>query len=199
MLNNYLNELFGRKKKNPEDEYEYVYVNDKSLPNPYNFRRIKLDPKITKADIEKGQKAWLDVLKYHPKESKDFSSMLRSDSNFYTITPFVIKDGNKRVGIVIGEHSKISISNWKEGRFFILEAQYVTWVRGKNYATQGIMALTNHPMYPTVRLQLRIYVHYKNKPSLKVVKNLKMVNDGELWLAESPFWWNGGKYIKHKK
>jgi hypothetical protein len=205
ILDNYLQELFGI-GNSPEKQLEkigFVDPNDKSLPNPYNFRQLKLDPKITKEDIKKANIEWQKIIDQgwtHANDSeRGFQGVLdkvkRNKKEGARL--YVIVDKGKRVGIV-------GVTN------YLLELVFITWVRGKNYATAGVMKMLNLPDFPQYYIkgkELRfttvdIDIATKNKASIAVARNLKATLKHKTgWISnyevKSPYWWNNNKLLKH--
>ena len=157
---------------------------DSSLPNPYDYQSLKLDPNVTKSDLKIIGK-WLKKHKKfrEPKSSSHPVIWLYFDhindyrksyghTNPYKIIklskkkPYIIVDGNKRVGAVEMSWSGIV---------------WISWVPGHNYATRGTMKLIEQQLKRDKDLERRIkqgivdtLIYEKNIPSLKVAQKLKM-------------------------
>jgi hypothetical protein len=214
ILDNYLQELFGI-GNSPEKQLEkigFVDPNDKSLPNPYNFRQLKLDPKITKEDIKKADVEWRKIIDKGwthvdtPKEGFEgiINKVKNNKKNGARL--YVIVDKGKRVGIV-------GITNSLSPYFhYGVESIYVTWVRGKNYATSGMMKMLNLPDIPQYHVKgkellltsINIDIDKENLQSISVARNLKAkLKDKTGWKnsyeVKSPYWWNNNKLLKHTK
>ncbi len=214
IIDNYLEELFGF-GSNPQKQLEkigFVDPNDKSLPNPYNFRQLKLDPKITKEDIKKADVEWQKLL------DKGWTRA-DTDDGFYEVMRPIYKypksyvartiiDKGKRVGIVISGTTEKKLT--PKNNYFGLT--YVAWVHGKNYAKAGIMKLLNLPelqQYSIDRKELVLRENYieivsENKASENVAKYITRNNltdkygDITEYTIEAPYWWNNNKLLKHK-
>jgi len=172
---------------------------DSSMPNPYDFQSLELDPKVTKQDLnmlgkqlEKMKKhrdpgaitdpfLWLyfetDYEKWYGKNP----TISQSDAN-----PFVIIDKGKRVGIV-------SISDPM--------LVWASWVPGHNYAGRGIMKMLEKIVTEKEKPKWkRVFttIYKKNIPSLKTAIFLKMkiTKSGDKYWGELsyPFW-----FIEKKK
>jgi RimJ/RimL family protein N-acetyltransferase len=206
ILDNYLQELFGI-GSNPQKQLEkigFVDPNDKSLPNPYNFRQLKLVIP-NKSDIQKAEVEWKKIRdKGWTGSDKTFQEIYKKslrwkedDAQLYTIV-----DRGKRVGIVGFD---LGIDGYPSGNLI-----YVTWVHGKNYAAAGTMKLLNLPSIPQYKIyrkELRFMTvefdpYIENKASNAVARNLKATlkytrygrNKYEI---EAPYWWNNNKLLKH--
>jgi RimJ/RimL family protein N-acetyltransferase len=215
ILDNYLQELFGI-GNSPEKQLEkigFVDPNDKSLPNPYNFRQLKL---VTpnKADIQKAEVEWKKI------RDKGWETSENTFQEIYKVSIeqkkhgaqlYTIIDRGKRVGIV-GFHRNSGITNIhnKPGGNII----YVTWVHGKNYAAAGTMKLLNLPSVPQYGIKdkklnlmrVEIEIHTENKASVSIVRNLKATpsyrseyDNTQEYIINAPYWWNNNKLLKHKK
>jgi RimJ/RimL family protein N-acetyltransferase len=210
ILDNYLQELFGI-GNSPEKQLEkigFVNPNDKSLPNPYNFRSLKL---VTpnKADIQKAEVEWKKIRdKGWAGTDETFQEIYKQSlkNKKYGAQLYTIVDGSKRVGIVgfPGNIGITSIHNNPSGNLL-----YVTWVRGKNYAAAGTMKLLNLPSVPQYGIKGKklnfmvttIDPFVENKASNAVARNLKAkVYKGEnknYYNIRAPYWWNNNKLLKH--
>ena len=189
ILENYLDELFGPK---------YIDADDPSLPNPYNFRQLKLDPKITATDIRNMNIRWSKSYEKGWVNEKDFKDAIKQDSQKWKNGKYyVIVDKGKRVGIVGFSYV------WKDPTYRV-NLVYGTWVKGKNYATAGIMKLLNiHPLSQSKKSKISFSMMNDNIASVKVGENLK----GKTKLSDTtnkryftlypPYWWNKKKFLKH--
>lgn len=203
VIDNYLTELFKRKEKPKEKVIPTATLlkasgfdivdSDRGLPNPYNFKRLKL-AKITKQDLKNAEVKWQESIK---KGYNVEGTFLRMYKDYHKLMVTIV-DGSKRVGIV----------GWAVDN----EIFYVTWIPGKNYATAGLMKLLNdkryfHQIFITADNKVYpgefyITAHKNNKASLKVAKNLKpreikRESNKIYHLFEAPLWWNKNKFLKH--
>jgi len=206
ILDKYLQELFWKKQQKLP---EFVDANDPTLPNPYNFRQLVLDQKITKEDIKKADSEWIPMVKrgWETSEGRDkgFISVIKSAKWWGDGAKlFTIVDKGKRVGIV-GSTSAFGNINSPHTNLV-----YVTWVHGKNYATAGAMKFLNMPQVPQFGkennklnfLLVTIDVHKDNISSRKVAENLKAkINSSSkeiiYYYLNAPFWWNNYKLLKY--
>ena len=184
---------------------------DPTLPNPYNFRAITLDPKVTREDRLKT----LEQVKKNKKyfyEADELIAGWKLVPTWNNISYSIIDNGEK-VGYISFEI--IIPEELKTGKGFPVFV--ATWVPGHNYATRAIMKLvTIKPLSKAKNLmQLAFDVHDKNKAMLKVLRNLKATpmmvpvlngskDTGKVkhatlpgtkiraYLVKKPFWWLQG-------
>jgi len=172
---------------------------DSSLPNPYDYQSLELDPKVTKQD--------LNILGKHLQKMKKYSDPERTLDPMLWLyfgpdyerwygpnpkisqskdTPYVIIDKGKRVGVV-------SLSQ--------VELTWASWVPGHNYAGRGIMKMLEKIVTEKEKPKWkRVFTHiYKNNiPSLKtaIFLRMKITKSGDEYDGELsyPFW-----FIEKKK
>jgi len=192
LIESYLGELFGKNK--------FVDPNDPSLPNPYNFRQLKLDPKITSSDIQKANKKWAESKKKGwTGPAATFADVIKNTRKKWTGGKlYVIVDKGKRVGIVGFEDTRKD----KTGASIL----YVVWVKGKSYATAGIMKLLNMPDVPQwKKFRATFDPQNANIASIRVGEKLKAKKSvstepyyQSTWFEISPpYWWNNNKFLKY--
>jgi len=183
-----------------------------SMPNPYDYQSIELDPNVKKEDFNKlGQ--WL-------KQSKEMLDPdmpvdpykwiycgLDSDNNDNCIEreksktiPYTIIDKGKRVGIV-------AIVGW-------FQLKWSSWVSGHNYSLRGTMKMIemliqgNHPWSDfskkwlnSTNMNITTTIHHKNIASLKIAMKLKMQceKQGDYYKCKlkQPYWWFQKEENKH--
>jgi len=177
------------------NEYEEVSPNDRSLPNPYNFRSLELDPKVTEDDWKKASKPWKE--RPFAEETDVKQSFLGSKRN--TAKAWVIIDGRRRVGIVGSQTFWGFPIKAPQGHGNLV---FVTWVRGKKYAARGIMKMLNLPFFDQgPKAYFRIEIYKENKASIATAKLLKASpgrhNGSIVFGLRPPYWWNGDKILKY--
>jgi len=184
---------------------------DPTLPNPYNFKAITLDPKVTREDRLKV----LDQIKKNKKYFYEADELIAG----WKLVPtwnnigYAIIDNGERVGYISFEIMYRDSLNLQLG----FDVFVATWVPGHNYATRAIMKLvTIKPLSKAKKFEwIDFEVHDKNKAMQKVLKKLKakplMVpeNDGlketgrekhytiegskvRGYIIKKPFWWLQG-------
>ena len=190
-LDKYLNELFWGKKKDEEKI-------DSNLPNPYNFRALKLDPNITSSDWKKAQVEWSK--RPTTSEIKDVKTAFLKPGYEDNGKAWVIIDNGERVGIV-GAQGQNFLEQIKFQKIDWPNIVYVTWVHGKKYAARGVMKMLELPIFDQERGLASFKVYKENKFSLQVVKDLKakfdMKEEGyEYYELKAPWWWSKPKKSK---
>jgi len=198
---------------------KFVDPDNPKLPNPFNFRQIKLDPKVINSDFKKGQPRF-DIansfekkvrepnlkraltIPFKPTGEGGFNTGQKMTSKIFTIL-----DKSTRVGIIwIQDY----VFRLKEKPIYGGDIGYVTWVPGKRYATRAVMALLNLPIFVHTPVSGRvaeysIQIKKDNKASLKTAQKLKAktwtTGDGETvnFDLRPPYWWNGKKYLDFRK
>jgi hypothetical protein len=182
--------------------------NDPSMPNPYDYQSIELDPKPTNQDF-KSLENWLKKMKHYHYQSDDVPTDPREwlycgkekdpywcKESIRESLAFTIIDKGQRVGII---NLNIASLTW------------ASWVSGHNYATRGVMKMLDHIVtnmksweyYKGLKNRgVFTWIESKNIPSLHVAKKLKMEMDtsykkeyvGQLkwpfWWIEKKHWWN---------
>ena len=190
ILENYLDELFGSK---------YIDADDPSLPNPYNFRQLKLDPKITTTDIRKANIEWKKSYDKDWVNEPSLGKVIRENpkNKWKNGKYYVIVDKGQRVGIVGAGHILLKSKD-------ISGLLWVTWVKGKNYATAGIMKFLNLSRFPqNKKFEITFHMKSNNIASVKVGENLKATKEISTYRKETdftlhpPYWWNNKKFLKH--
>jgi len=177
---------------------------DSSMPNPYDFQSLELDPKVTKQDLSMLGKQLKKMKKYENPEvtldpflwlyfgrnSKKYGPSPKISQS--SSTPFTIIDKGKRVGVV-------TISGWEA-------LAWASWVPGHNYAGRGMMKLLEklinekgeQQQFTKKFKRVDTYIYKKNIPSLKTAIFLKMkiTKSGDKYWGELsyPFW-----FIEKKK
>jgi len=153
---------------------------DPSLPNPYDYQSLKLDPKVTKQDL----KILTKWLKKHKKvlppgiDTKGRNWLFYSNAQEFRTVPgtyksdtlaWTIVDKGKRVGVV-GYNKFSTCMLW------------ASWVPGNNYATRGTMLMLDKlkKIINTPGLIISTAIYDKNIASLAVAKRLKMKFDGRI-------------------
>jgi len=201
IINSYLSELFGKKKKEEKviptetllKSSGFDIVNsDRGLPNPFNFKKLKLD-KVNPQDLKNADIEWKKSIEKGYIPSKETISEVYKRYIMATIV-----DGSKRVGILA----------WDPDMGLL----YVTWIPGKNYATAGAMKFLNDKRYfdqiviyhdnRVTSGNFHILIHKDNKASIKVAKNLKptkqiIKQNHNVYFFDAPFWWNKNKFLNH--
>ena len=188
ILENYLDELFGSK---------YIDADDPSLPNPYNFRQLKLDPKITTTDIRKANIEWKKSYKKGWVNEPSLGKMIREDPKKWRGVYYTVIDKGQRVGIIGTSHILLKNKD-------ICGLIWITWVKGKNYATAGIMKFLNLSRFPqNKKFEVSFNMINDNIASVKVGENLKAktelsnTTNKRYYTLHPPYWWNNKKFLKH--
>jgi len=143
---------------------------DPTLPNPYNFRAITLDPKVTREDRLKA----LEQVKKNKKYFYDAKNIIANWSlkpHPRKIECTIIAKG-ERVGLLTFEPTNDESLKYQE----ILYTFVTTWVPGYNYATRAIMkSITVKPLSKLKHFVMFYFeVHDENKAMQKVLKKLKV-------------------------
>jgi len=172
---------------------EELGYNNPSMPNPYDYQSLELDPNVTKQDLIMLGKQLQKMKDYEePENPLDPYKWVYCPGPKYYNTPcpkdekkpdtFVVIDNGKRVAIVsCNQHSLI----------------WASWVPGHLYAVRGTMKMLEYLVREKGKFKKGGYVlaqiYHKNTPSLKVSKKLKMSirqnNYGFICELKAPFWW----------
>jgi len=184
--------------------------NDPSMPNPYDYQSVELDPNPRKEDF--------DNLAQLLKKTKNLQSSdipldpyiwlycgQNNDPEEYGDCVKHFKK-NKKVFTIVDQHKRVGIISID----WFPELTWASWVPGHNYSLRGVMKLgeelTNQKYewewYNNMkRFGFHTYIYTKNTPSIKTAMKLKMkfkkVEDAYYCEVPYPFWWFQKKENKH--
>jgi len=184
-LDKYLNELFWEKEEKI----------DPNLPNPYNFRALKLDPNVTSSDWKKAQVEWSKRPLMNGSEVDVKKAFLNPPEGYNDGIAWVIIDNEQRVGVV-GIQNLLGDKKIIHGGNIV----YVTWVHGKKYAARGVMKMLELPIFDQKDSLMSLSISMKNKFSIQVAKDLKAKQryisreENKIgYLIKAPWWWSKPK------
>jgi len=174
---------------------------DESMPNPYDYQSIELDPKVTKQDLNILGR-WLKKNKkflYPNKTTDPVEWLFYNDYREFGEDPGTyeeaIRDKDTVAFTIIDKKKRVGVVALSETGSFI----WASWTPGHNYAVRGTMKMVeyllnkNPKKYKNKLWDTDIYK--KNIPSLKVAKKLKMKPDGSIdnyysyELKNKEVWW----------
>lgn len=171
---------------------------DPSLPNPYDYQSISLDPKVTTSDmkkaievVEKNRDNYIDVDGMLKDMADIIKGKLKYDPKF--VKSFTIVDKGKRVGYV--EISRRIGTGWNDCMSVMID--FIVWVNGNKYATRAAMKLSSLSfiknqdkflyMFETMKTNkamIKSIKHLMSGPKDECGKNVRMV-----CYVVKPFWW----------
>lgn len=154
---------------------------DESMPNPYDYQSIDLDPKVTKQDL-KILGRWLKKNKRlaDPKDPLDpLIWLFYPDYKEFQYEPGTYEEATKKerdakAFTIIDKKKRVGVVALAPMGSFI----WASWVPGHNYAVRGIMKMVEHLLNKNKKeYKNRTWdtdIYEKNIPSLKAAMKLRM-------------------------